>query len=188
MPDNHITPLEQTITLVDKICTSNNLHYAIIGGIAAAVYGSARTTIDVDLIVRTDLSNLEAVYRAFTKEFAPLKEKALEFFQTYYVLPVAHNTLKTKVDVSAALSEFERTALQRAKKMTYGSAIGFFCSPEDLILLKLVANRERDLVDVKDIITRNKDRLDQSYLRTTAKQFTEVERSDVLDNLERFLR
>jgi len=188
MLDKHVTPIEQVIALVDEICTANKLGYAVIGGIAATVHGSARTTIDVDLIVQTDISTLDVVYRAFTSEFVPVKQNPLEFFNQYFVLPVIHNTMKVKVDVSAALSGFEHTALKRAKRLPFGSVSAVFCSPEDLILFKLVANRERDLVDVKDIIARNKHLLDQSYLRTTAKQFAEVERSDVLDNLERFLR
>lgn len=158
------------------------------GNCSETVYGSGRTTIDVDLIVRTDISTLDLVYKAFTRDFDPVKDNSLEFFKTYYVLPLLHKTLNSKLDVSAALSEFERKALQRARRLRYGSATGDFCSPEDLILFKLVANRDRDLIDVKDIITRNKDRLDQAYLRTTAQQFREVERSDVPENLEKFLR
>lgn len=187
MADNQPTPLEATISLVDDLCRSNHLPYAVIGGIAATIYGSARTTIDVDIIVQTQIEALESVYDAFTRSFTPLKENPLEFFKTYYVLPLLHRNLKTKLDVSAALSEFERTALQRTRTLRYGSATATFCSPEDLILFKLVANRERDLLDVKDIITRNKDRLDQSYLRTVARQFMEVERSDVIQNLNRLL-
>lgn len=187
MPDKRVTPLEQAITLVDQICASKNFSYAIIGGIAATIYGSGRTTIDVDLIVRTDISTLDAVYKAFTGDFRPLKENPLEFFKLYYVLPVIHKTLNVKLDVSAALSEFERKAMQRAQRLQYGAASAMFCSPEDLVLFKLVANRERDLIDVKDIITRNRHRLDQAYLRITAEQFREVERSDVPENLENLL-
>ncbi|HEX9613944.1 MAG TPA: nucleotidyltransferase [Bacteroidota bacterium] len=188
MPDRRVTPFEHVIALVDEICASNNLGYAIIGGIAATVYGSGRTTIDVDLIVQTDISALDLVYKAFASDFVPLKEKPLEFFRQYFVLPVIHKALHVKLDVSAALSGFEQTALKRAKRLPFGSVSAVFCSPEDLILFKLVANRDRDLVDVKDIVARNKQRLDLAYLRTTAAQFREVERSDIQETLETFLR
>ncbi|MEX1276538.1 MAG: nucleotidyltransferase [Bacteroidota bacterium] len=187
MPDKHTTPLEQTIGLVDAICTANGLHYAVIGGIAATLYGSGRTTIDVDLIVQTDLSTLDRVYSVFTADFSPLKDNPLDFFRTYYVLPLIHKKLRVKVDVSAALSEFERKALERSRRMQYGSQSAIFCSAEDLILFKLVANRDRDRIDVKDIILRNREKLDVSYLRKTAQQFDEVDRSDVFENLKTLL-
>jgi hypothetical protein len=187
MPNEQPTPLEETIDLVDHLCGTNGLAYAVIGGIAATIYGSARTTIDVDIIVQTELETLERVYSVFTQSFTPLTEDPLQFFKTYFVLPLVHSTLRTKLDVSAALSEFERTALQRARRMQYGSATGTFCTPEDLILFKLVACRERDLLDAKDIITRNRDRLDRSYLHAVAQEFVQVERPDVVQNLKRLL-
>lgn len=187
MPASNPTPLEETITLVDEICRLNRFRYAVIGGIAATLYGSGRTTIDVDVIIQTELPDLEKVYLAFTKDFAPLKQDPLKFFKTFYVLPLVHKTLGSKLDVSAALSEFERRALDRGKRLHYGTASGVFCSPEDLILFKLVANRDRDLVDVRDIIRRNKNRLDRTYLRNAAKEFVDVERSDILRNVNEML-
>lgn len=187
MPNERPTPLEETVDLVDHLCGANGLAYAVIGGIAATVYGSACTTIDVDVIVHTELETLERVYNVFAQSFTPLKNDALQFFKTYFVLPLAHNTLGTRLDVSAALSEFERTALQRSKRMRYGSATGNFCTPEDLILFKLVARRERDLLDAKDIIKRNRDKLDRSYLRAVAKEFVQVQRPDVVQNLSKLL-
>jgi hypothetical protein len=188
MASSTSTPLEDTILILDSLCRSKRLEYAIFGGIASILYGSGRATIDIDLIVRIEIDALEEVYRSFLDEFQPVKQHPLEFFKTYFVLPVVHKTLGTKVDISAALSQFEREAIRRGKRLRYGSVEASFCTPEDLILFKLVANRERDILDVKDIIKRMRDTLDGAYLRTHAEDFVEVDRPDILENLELFLR
>ena len=98
-----------------------------------------------------------------------------------------HRSLGVKVDISAALSEFERRAIQRNKRLRYGEVEANFCTPEDLILFKLVAHRERDMLDVKDILNRLSNSLDLEYLRNTARQFIEIDRSDILENLDNLL-
>jgi predicted nucleotidyltransferase len=182
------TPLEDTILILDSLCKRKRLEYAIFGGIASIMYGSGRSTIDIDLIVSIDINALEEVYQSFLEEFRPVKQNPLEFFKTYFVLPVVHKSLGTKVDISAALSQFEQEAIRRGKRLRYGSVEASFCTAEDLILFKLVANRERDILDVKDIIRRMRDTLDGDYLRTHAKDFVEIDRPDILENLQVFLR
>ena len=187
MADKNLSPLEETLVVLDKLCVANGLPYAVIGGIAGIVHGSARTTIDVDVIVETELERIPQVFQAFLTSFKPLKEDPLRFFQSYYVLPLVHRVLGTKLDVSAALSEFERNAISRALRGRYGEAEVSLCTAEDLILFKLLANRKRDLLDVQDIVLRSKERLDVAYLEETAKRFTEVERSDILETLRGLL-
>jgi len=154
MENDRLTPIEQTIITIDRICETNALAYVIIGGIANAVYGSGRTTIDIDLVVQVDIESIVHVYKHFSAEFTPLGHDPLEFFEVNFVLPCRHKTLGTKVDVSATLSEFERRAIRRGKLLPYGETKARFCSPEDLILFKLAAHRDRDIVDVKDILRR----------------------------------
>lgn len=187
MESSTYTAVEETILILDSLCQRHHLEYAIFGGIATILYGSGRATIDIDMIVRVEVDSLDVVYQQFIGEFRPLKEEPLEFFKKYYVLPVVHNRLGTKVDISAALSQFEQEAIRRSRRLHYGTVEASFCTPEDLILFKLVANRERDILDVKDIIRRSRNSLDASYLRAHAQDFLEVDRPDILENLDKFL-
>ncbi len=182
-----MTSIEKTIQLIDTICNEEGLSYTIIGGIANIVHGSSRTTEDVDLIIQVELENLETLYNRFTEEFEPLKNEPLHFFLTYFVLPLIHKKLQTRVDLSAALSEFERRAIARSKIHDFGSTKAHFCSPEDLVIFKLLAQREQDILDVKGIVHRMKKRMDISYLLQTAKLFTEVGRPDIYETLRNLL-
>ncbi len=187
METSELTATEKTISAIDDLCQKNKLDYVIIGGVANLIYGSGRTTIDIDLIVRVELESILQVYDCFLTEFIPIKTEPLQFFKTFFVLPVVHRSLGVKVDISAALSEFERRAIQRNKRLRYGEVEANFCTPEDLILFKLVAHRERDMLDVKDILNRLSNSLDLEYLRNTARQFIEIDRSDILENLDNLL-
>jgi len=183
-----VTSLEKTILLIDTVCNSSSIPYSIIGGIANIIHGAGRTTQDIDIIIQIELEELETVYDLFIQDFIPLKNDPKTFFRTYFVLPLKHKEHGTRVDISAALSEFEKNAIKRSERHTFGSAEAFFCSPEDLILFKLVARREQDLIDVRDIILRLKDTLDTEYLFSTAKLFEEIGRPDILDYLHSLLR
>jgi hypothetical protein len=187
MGKGKLTATEETISAIDDLCNKNNLAYVIIGGVANLIYGSGRTTIDIDLVVRFELESILQIYELFLTEFIPIKKEPLQFFKTYFVLPVVHKNLGVKVDVSAALSEFERRAIQRKKRLRYGKVEANICTPEDLILFKLVAHRERDMLDVKDIVSRLSGSLDIGYLRGPARQFVKINRSDILENLNKLL-
>lgn len=182
-----MTSIEKTIQLIDTICTDEGLPYTIIGGIANIIHGSSRTTEDVDLIINVELENLETLYNRFTEEFKPLKKEPLHFFRTHFVIPLIHKELHTRVDLSAALSEFERRAIARSKIHPFGSTKACFCTPEDLVIFKLLAQREQDIIDVKDIVHRMKTRMDISYLLQTAKLFTEIGRPDIYETLRNLL-
>ncbi|MGA9407960.1 MAG: DUF6036 family nucleotidyltransferase [Bacteroidota bacterium] len=187
METHKLSATEETLSTIDGLCKKNNLAYVIIGGLANLVYGSGRTTIDIDIVVRVELESILELYDCFLPEFMPIKPEPLQFFKTFFVLPVVHKKLGVKVDISAALSEFERVAIQRQKRLQYGEVEANFCTPEDLILFKLVARRERDMLDVKDIIKRLSNSMDLEYLRATASQFIEIDRSDILENLNKLL-
>lgn len=178
-----MTTIEKTIKLIDSIFRSEAIPYTIIGGIANIIHGSGRTTEDIDLVIHLELEDFENTINILINEFIPLKENPLHFFRSYFVLPLKHKTYGTRIDVSAALSEFERKAIQRSTRKSFGISEANFCTPEDLILFKLVAHRDQDIIDVRELINRLKDSIDQNYLLTTAKLFGEIDRQDIYEFL-----
>jgi hypothetical protein len=183
-----VTEIEKTIECIDSICAKSDISYTIIGGIANIIHGSGRTTQDIDVIIQIEIDELQKVYDLFTNEFIPLKEEPVDFFKNNFVLPLRHKHFYTRVDVSAALSEFERNAIQRSSRHNFGRSKACYCSPEDLILFKLVAKREQDVIDVNDIINRHKDDLDVKYLFETAKLFSAIDRHDIYEILSQKLK
>ncbi|TWU32594.1 hypothetical protein [Novipirellula artificiosorum] len=62
---------------------------------------------------------------------------------------------------------FQQSIMQRRQRFELSSHWLYFVTPEDLILLKLLANRPRDLGDVADVIFVQGE-LDQKYLQQWA--------------------
>lgn len=160
--------------------------YAVMGGLAVRAYGVPRPTYDVDVTLAILEDRLPALYDAveaagYTVPDAyrrgwvdRLAQMPLVKFRIY------RGTLEESVDVDLFLMEtaFQRKTMER-RLLTDVENIGktWIISPEDLILLKLVAGRPRDWGDIEDVRFMCGD-MDEAYLRHWA------ERLGVLASLE----
>ncbi len=162
------------------------LTYAVMGGIAVRVYGIPRPTYDIDLTVAIPRSRLGEFYQAAAK----LGYTIPELYLTGWVdrvagMPVVKvrlylETHAVDVDLFLAESEFQQELLARRRRAQIDHWSVWLVSPEDLILLKLLAARPRDLADIGDILF-TQGQLDEAYLRHWAEQL------GVLAELERAL-
>jgi predicted nucleotidyltransferase len=73
------------------------------------------------------------------------------------------------VDVFLAESEFQQQIIARRQRVELDNSSLMLVSPEDLILLKLLAGRPRDYTDVQDILF-TLGTLDEKYMRHWAKE------------------
>lgn len=72
------------------------------------------------------------------------------------------------VDIFLAESEYQRELMRRRVRHSVGGPAAWFVSVEDLILLKLIANRSRDRADIDDLLLAGSE-LDEPYLRRWAR-------------------
>lgn len=149
------------------------IEYAVMGGLVVRVYGIPRPTYDVDVTVSVDEGQRERLIESI----ANLGLEIPEVFRTGWSdrvagMPVIKARLYLPgggIDVDLFISEtgFQRSLLSRRKRITTGRLEVWVVSPEDLILLKLLANRPRDLVDVENVLF-TMGQLDTDYLRNWA--------------------
>jgi len=89
------------------------------------------------------------------------------------------------VDVFLAECDFLREAVARRRSANVESRAIWLVSPEDLVLLKLVAARPRDLADVGDILF-TQGKLDHEYLLSWAERLGVVDKlKNALDESQR---
>ncbi len=156
---------KKAVTFLNK----GKYKYLIIGGIAAGAIGEPRITADVDIdviITREEVS----VFLDKAKEagFKVIKGKCLDSFERNGVFQIYYEDFH--VDFIIASTELETKAFERAKTLKLYGIKAFFPSPEDLILLKIIPGRDKDLLDAKSIVLRHKGKLDTLYLKTWAKK------------------
>lgn len=77
------------------------------------------------------------------------------------------------VDISLGLLPFEVETVERSVLYQIGSFHIRLPTPEDLIILKAVAHRPKDLLDIEAVITRQK-RLDYERIQFWVQQFAEL--------------
>jgi len=178
---------EETLKDIDRRCSKHGVSYTIIGGMATIIHGYMRTTGDIDISIIAEIDTLEKILELFADDYVSMKTNPLAFFQRCLFVPLKHRATQMRVDVAAALSSFERLAIKRSKRLSYAKIELNVCTIEDLIIMKLVAARPKDIGDLQVLVPKNRQKLDVRYLRARAKEFIDVERSDVLEKLEEFL-
>jgi len=183
-----LTEFEISLQNLDNFLSENSIEYAIIGGIAVIVYGEQRSTRDIDATILCELEDLESFHTLITKKFTPAFKDTLEYLKRNFILPVDDPATNLRIDIAAGLTEFDKSVISRGRRKAFGKTEIFVCSLEDLIIYKLFANREQDIADVKHLIEKNLNSIDQKYLFETAKKFKELEREDILENLNKLLQ
>jgi len=156
---------ENLIKQIANGLAKHNIPYMIIGGQATLVYGVARLTEDIDITLGANISDLDRILKACS--FLHLKilpKKYKEFVKKTMDLPVADRRTGIRIDFIFSYTQYESTALKRAKKIKFGSATVKFASIEDLIVHKIFAGRPRDIEDIKMLLVKNK-RVDFTYIK-----------------------
>lgn len=135
----------------------------VIGGLANAVWGSPRSTIDIDLTVVLAPGQVTALLESLGPAYRPRTADPESFATRTRVLPLRHSS-GVQIDLIFALLPFEEEAVRRAVEVEIAGARVRFCTPEDLVLHKIVSDRDRDHQDVEEILRRRSATLDRDYL------------------------
>lgn len=160
--------LEDVYKKVVTFLNRGRYKYLIIDGIAAGTLGEPRITADVDIDMIIDREDIpDFLDKATNAGFKVLKERCLVSAERTGVFQI--NLEDFHVDFIIVSTDLETMAFERAKTIKLYGIKAFFPSPEDLILLKIIPGRDKDLLDAKSVVLRHKGKLDTRYLRTWAK-------------------
>lgn len=155
--------------------------YMIIGGFANLVWGVPRTTQDVDITVQVAEEDLPDFVREIGKGFSILPTAPEEFVKETRVLPVQTSN-GIRIDLIFAGLPYEETALRRARQVEVQGVGVRICSPEDLIIHKILSERPRDREDVEGIFRQQGSNLDFVYLDRIVQELGKaLSRSEMVD-------
>jgi hypothetical protein len=103
------------------------------------------------------------------------------------MLLLRHTPSGVDIDISVGSLLFEEEALARGQHRKVGGVLLLLPTPEDLIIMKAVAHRDRDLSDIEGVLDTNP-KLDKKRIRHWVGAFAEsLEMPELLDDLERLL-
>lgn len=161
----------------------------VIGGVAASLLGRPRVTRDVDAVVLLDEGRWSKFLATGARfRFTPRLSDTLAFAQKARVLLVRHEPSGIDVDVAFGALPFEEEAIARAIWIDLGGDVRLpLPAPEDLIIMKAVAHRPRDLADIESVLDVHP-KLDLRRVRRWVREFSAaLEMPDILNDLETIL-
>lgn len=147
--------------------TSVGAQWYVFGAQAALVWGRPRLTTDVDVTVRCSVPTDHLVRTLAARGFTLSIDATETFIRTTRVVPLEHQASGLAVDIVLAGPGLEDLFLERAVPIDVAGTVVLFISPEDLIVTKLLAGREKDIEDVRGVLSERGSTLDITQIRTT---------------------
>ena len=174
MPIKKQSPLEfkKAVLKVIRFLEKEKVDYFLLGGLAVSVLGEPRFTYDLDLDIFLKKEEIPSLLEKAKK--AAFQVNAKEVIENVQQFGTFRLFLKhLQVDFILASTEMEQSALRRRQKIKlFGKPI-YFPSAEDLILLKVIPGRTKDLTDAESIVLRHQKTLDRRYLEEWARKICE---------------
>jgi len=183
-----LPPLLAALASLRDWLGSTKVEGLVIGGVAASVLGRPRVTKDVDLLILLPENAWDAFLAAGKRHgFEPRVPDALALARELRMLLLRHTPSGVDIDISVGSLLFEEEALARGQHRKVGGVLLLLPTPEDLIIMKAVAHRDRDLSDIEGVLDTNP-KLDKKRIRHWVGAFAEsLEMPELLDDLERLL-
>lgn len=164
----------------DEFCRSafaflerHGTRYLVIGGLAVVAVGEPRTTADADAIVFVSPAEADALIRRAAEAGFEVRQD-VERARLVATGTMRFRRGRYQIDLITASLPFEETAYDRASiHELFGIRLPF-PSPEDLILLKVLAGRDKDMLDATGVARRHAERLDVPYLEQTLRPICDL--------------
>jgi hypothetical protein len=142
-------------------------------------------TADVDITIRVKPGNLKPFCKEMEIAGFRLRIADDAFVERTRVLPFLHLATQAPLDVVLAGPGPEETFLERVVRVDLEGLSVPVASPEDIIVMKLLAGRPKDLEDIRNVLAERFDKLDLSYMRSMTAMLEEaLGQSDLVPVLE----
>jgi len=150
-PEN-LTSFLAPIQALQDLLERFNGRGVIIGGVAASLLGVPRYTADLDAVVLLNLEEIPHLLDEAEKLGieARISDPAA-FARKNRVLLLRHRDSAMDIDLSLGVLPFEMEMVERSQVVNIGPTKLRLPTPEDLIIMKAVAHRPKDLEDIQAI-------------------------------------
>ena len=142
------------------------VRWYVFGAQAAILHGAARATADIDVTVDLAEQTTEVLATALRAQGFALRFTDDAFVAQTRVLPVTHSS-GVPVDVVLSGPGLEELFFEGVVFRTVGGARVPVASAEDIIVMKVLAARAKDLDDVRAVVSAKGGTLDVARIRAT---------------------
>lgn len=169
-----VIPLLVPLQALQNLLSQFNDQGVIIGGVAASLLGTPRYTVDLDAVFLLRVEDLPRLLaEAVNQGIKPRISDPVKFARKNRVLLLRHEASGTDIDIILGILPFEVEMVERSQSVDVGNIQLRLPTPEDLIIMKAVAHRPKDLADIQAIAASHPN-LDKERIRSWVKQFGEA--------------
>ena len=160
---------EKVLGLSDEL-HSRGIPYAFGGAISLNYHREPRSTLDIDINVFVAPEDESAVLDALGSRFDVTDDTQI---RTQLREQGQSRTLwgGTFVDIFLANTDFHASMAERVVREPFGTSEIPVLSIEDLLICKVLFDRQKDWVDIEAVIRTEGDQLDHSYMISWLDQF-----------------
>lgn len=164
-PNSLGNELLATLRTVAEVLQRRNIRCALIGGLAVAVRGRVRTTQDIDWLMSISQLALPGFLDDLVAEGFPIEMSAAIQRWNYEGLMPLWSGTGVRIDFMKAVLPVFDSILQRASEEEFQGLKLRVIDVEGLMLLKLIAFRPQDQIDLRALLAANKGRIDLAWVR-----------------------
>ena len=182
----YFEPLESLQRLISRF----DHRGVVIGGIAASVLGEARYTEDLDAMFLLSTQDIpQFLEEAMQEGIEPRIENAADFARKNRVFLLRHTLTATNIDISVGIMPFEQEVIDRSSIQEFDDALQVqLPTPEDLIIMKAIAHRPKDLEDIRTLAAKYTN-LEFARIERWIKEFAEIlETPELWGQIEKILK
>jgi hypothetical protein len=181
--------LLEAIAALGRALADLGAPYMIIGGIAVIARGVPRHTVDVDATVWAPDLEVDAILAALDKHgIAGRIPDVAAFAREHQVFLLRHQPSGTPMELSRAWMPFEQDAIARAGAVDFKLARLPVAQPEDLVVYKTIAWRDRDRADIEALVLAHRGSFAMERVRATLAEFAEaLDEPERLEDFDRLI-
>jgi predicted nucleotidyltransferase len=150
---------------IDSIFSKCQIAYALIGGYAVAAWGEERATQDIDLLCLSDSQKIIRILREENLQFEHRVGDWDDPISEVIRINWDDEDNPLEVDILIGIKNAPIGILDRIHRLTIEGLAIPVASPEDIILLKLLAGSARDIDDARSILQIQGAKLDCNLIR-----------------------
>ena len=183
------SPVAEVLAALAAAFDSLGVRWYLFGAQAAIHHGVARLTADVDVTILPEPHSTPELVSALEANGFRLRITATDdFVARTRVLPFVHTRTRMPVDIVLGGPGIEELFLERAETRGIEGVEVPIATVEDLVTMKILAGRPKDLDDAADMLRTRSEEIDMGHVRRTLQLLEEaLSQSDLLRQLDRLL-
>jgi hypothetical protein len=166
--------LFSSVATIQRLLEGAGIQSMVVGGLAVLVWGKARLTQDADLKVGLGRDESRRLLTCLAPHYQFLSAQPEDTLARLGFVFV-RDPSGVRIDLLLADTGFDAEAMRRRRDTQVMPGLGLYvCSPEDLVVYKMISTRARDQEDVAGIVRRQKTTLDHDYVEAWLRQFEQA--------------